>query len=127
MAEKEYIERDSLICQIASKQNRLRSCDDHVWEMNKKHFRGLAWARRLALDAPAADVVEVVHADGSRMKTRKDIRVIRNVQHAKVSSENMIRTYASQGRTAFSTVPTAERRWTVRPTIMSVTKGGERE
>lgn len=61
MAEKEYIERELLIWQIASAQNGLQSCDDRVWDINKKYFKGLAWARRLALDAPAADVVEVRH------------------------------------------------------------------
>jgi hypothetical protein len=56
----EYIEREALEKQIYEAQNELIRNDDRNWNMNRKYFKGLAWARRLLLDAPAADVVEVV-------------------------------------------------------------------
>ena len=120
MAEKEYVERDELESRIKNTSNAGMQTVK-LWNGRKTN----ASDRHTVCQPPMWFPWFTV--DGSRMKTRKDIRVIRNVQHAKVFLENMIRTYASQGRTAFSTVPTAERRWTVRPTIMSVTKGGERE
>ena len=60
MADKEYIERAALEKEIDEAQNELTSNDDRIWYINKPYFKGLAWARRLLLDAPAADVVEVV-------------------------------------------------------------------
>ena len=36
-------------------QESLESNDDKTWEMNKKYYKGLAWALRLVLDAPAAN------------------------------------------------------------------------
>ena len=71
MAEKEYIEREALEKEIDEAQNSLISNDDRIWRMNGKYFKGLAWARRLLLDAPASDVVEVkygtwkLHKNGS--------------------------------------------------------------
>jgi hypothetical protein len=63
MAEKEYIERKALVEEIREAQRRLESCDDIKWERNKPYFKGLAWAHRIVLDAPAADVVEVRHGE----------------------------------------------------------------
>lgn len=63
MAEKEYIERKALVEEIRKAQRRLESCDDIKWERNKPYFKGLAWAHRIVLDAPAADVVEVKHGE----------------------------------------------------------------
>lgn len=62
MDEKEWVERKALVEEIREAQRRLESCDDIEWERNKPYFKGLAWAHRIVLDAPAADVVEVVHA-----------------------------------------------------------------
>lgn len=56
----EYIERETLRKEIEKAQTSLESNDDKVWNRNKPYFKGLAWANRLILDAPAADVVEVV-------------------------------------------------------------------
>ena len=58
----EYIEREALREEIQIAQEGLESDNDIVWEMNKKYFAGLAWAHRLVLDAPAADVAPVVRA-----------------------------------------------------------------
>ena len=57
----EYIEREALLAQITEAQVSLESDNDAVWELNKKYFKGLAWAHRLVLDTPAADVAPVVH------------------------------------------------------------------
>lgn len=59
MDEKEWVERKALVEEIREAQRRLESCDDIKWERNKPYFKGMAWAHRIVLDAPAADVVEV--------------------------------------------------------------------
>jgi hypothetical protein len=69
MADKEYIEREALEKQIDEAQNKLISNDDRIWNMNRKYFKGLAWARRLLLDAPTADVVEVRRGEWKRYMT----------------------------------------------------------
>lgn len=57
----EYIEREALLTQIKEAQASLESGIDAIWEMNRKYFKGLAWAHRLILDASAVDVAPVVH------------------------------------------------------------------
>ena len=56
---KEYIERGALEKEIDKAQELLKNQHPRLWYVNKKYFQGLAWARRLLLDAPATDVVEV--------------------------------------------------------------------
>lgn len=60
MSEKEYIEREAAINEIKAAQVALESDNDAVWEMNKKYFKGLAWAHNILLNIPAADVAPVV-------------------------------------------------------------------
>ena len=57
---KEYIEREAVLRETYKAQDELESNDDKVWRRNKPYFKGLAWANRIILDTPAADVVEVV-------------------------------------------------------------------
>jgi hypothetical protein len=56
----EYIEREALIREIKTAQETLQSDDDLLWELNKKYHSGLAWAHRIVLESPAADVAPVV-------------------------------------------------------------------
>ena len=55
----EYIEREAVLRETYKAQDELESNDDKVWRRNKPYFKGLAWANRIILDTPAADVVEV--------------------------------------------------------------------
>jgi hypothetical protein len=57
---KEYIKREAVLRETYKAQDELESNDDKVWRRNKPYFKGLAWANRIILDTPAADVVEVV-------------------------------------------------------------------
>lgn len=68
MAEKEYIDRDAVVKEIRAAQRKLESNDDNLWEINKPYFKGLAWAHRIVLDAPAAAVAPVVQAVWSENK-----------------------------------------------------------
>ena len=65
---KEYIERGALEKKIDKAQELLKNQHPRLWYVNKKYFQGLAWARRLLLDAPAADVVEVVRCKNCKFK-----------------------------------------------------------
>lgn len=49
----DLISRTELIQEIKKAQKSLESNDDKTWKMNKKYYKGLAWALRLILDAPA--------------------------------------------------------------------------
>lgn len=49
----DLISRSKLIDEIKKAQKSLESSEDKTWEMNKKYYKGLAWALRLILDAPA--------------------------------------------------------------------------
>ena len=60
---KEYIEREAVIQEIMNAQASLESNIDKEWTKNKPCFKGLAWANRIILDAPAADVAPVVHGE----------------------------------------------------------------
>jgi hypothetical protein len=63
----EYIEREALISEIKTAQETLQSDDDLLWELNKKYHSGLAWAHRIVLESPAADVAPKVNdAEGGR-------------------------------------------------------------
>ena len=57
----EYIEREALIREIKTAQEALQSDDDLLWELNKKYYAGLAWAHRIVLESPAADVAPKVN------------------------------------------------------------------
>ena len=52
----DLISRSKLIEEIKKAQESLESNDDRTWEMNKKYYKGLAWALRLILDAPAIEM-----------------------------------------------------------------------
>ena len=52
----DLISRSKLIEEIKKAQESLESNDDKTWEMNKKYYKGLAWALRLILDAPAIEM-----------------------------------------------------------------------
>lgn len=54
------IDADKLDGKIDFEQQTLKSDNDKIWQMNKGYFKGLAWARRLLIDAPTVDAVEVV-------------------------------------------------------------------
>lgn len=56
----EYIEREAVLRETYKAQDELESNDDKVWRRNKPYFKGLAWANRIILDTPAADVVKVI-------------------------------------------------------------------
>ena len=73
----EYIEREALIAEIAKAQVSLESNNDVIWELNEKYFAGLAWARRLALDAPVADVAPVVHGRWDGEKDHGEFREVK--------------------------------------------------
>ena len=60
--EKRLIDANALIADIAKAQDELITNNDALWQINQKYYKGLAWAHRLALDAPTVDAVEVVHA-----------------------------------------------------------------
>lgn len=56
----DLISRSALLELITNAQKLLETDNDRLWEKNKPIFKGLAWAHRLVLDAPAVDAVEVV-------------------------------------------------------------------
>ena len=56
----DYIEREAVVQSIMKAQELLESNIDKEWTKNKPCLKGLAWANRIILDTPAADVVEVV-------------------------------------------------------------------
>ena len=58
--EKRLIDANALIADIAKAQDELITNNDALWQINQKYYKGLAWAHRLALDAPTVDAVEVV-------------------------------------------------------------------
>lgn len=58
-----YVSRAYLESEIDTAQQSLESNDDKVWSRNKDYFKGLVWARRILLDAPAEDVKKVVHGE----------------------------------------------------------------
>jgi hypothetical protein len=60
---KEYIEREAVLKEIYAAQESLESNNDKEWSRNKPYFKGLAWANRIILDTPAADVVKVVRCE----------------------------------------------------------------
>ena len=62
MAERKLIYADELDAEMQKAQESLESNSDHVWELNKGHHAGIAWARRLCADAPAVDATPVAHA-----------------------------------------------------------------
>lgn len=57
----ELVNRKYLIDEIAKAQTSLETDNDAMWAINQKYYKGLAWAHRLVIDAPAADVKEVVY------------------------------------------------------------------
>lgn len=57
----DLISRDKLVQKIKDAQDSLMSNDDKTWEMNKNYFKGLSWAHRMTLDAPAEDAELVRH------------------------------------------------------------------
>ena len=61
-----YIDADKLEKEIDNAQNSLQTNDDKLWDLNKPYFKGLCWARRLLIDQPTADVVEVVRCKGCK-------------------------------------------------------------
>lgn len=60
---KEYIEREVAIQNIIKAQESLESNIDKEWTKNKPCFKGLAWANRIILETPAADVTPIVHGE----------------------------------------------------------------
>lgn len=63
-----YIDADALVEEIRKAQISLETNNDALWNINQKYYKGLAWAHRLTLDAPIADVREVKNGE------RKEIR-----------------------------------------------------
>lgn len=82
MAEKEYIERGALHRAIEEAQIKLESNDDKVWSRNKPYYKGLAMARAILNEAPAA-VVEVRHGRWKKVYQNKIATVYEcsNCQH----------------------------------------------
>lgn len=76
LAMAEYIEREALREEIKIAQEGLESDNDIVWEMNKKCFAGLAWAHRLVLDAPAADVALVVRCRECKRRNKQQCPLV---------------------------------------------------
>ena len=60
---KEYIEREAVVQDIIKAQESLESDIDKEWTKNKPCFKGLAWANRIILETPAADVEPVQHGE----------------------------------------------------------------
>lgn len=54
----DLISRAKLVEEISRAQSSLETNDPQKWELNKKYYKGLAWAHRLVLDAPAVDFDE---------------------------------------------------------------------
>lgn len=52
----DLISREALLKQTMEAQETLKSDNDSMWERNRGYFKGLAWANRLILDAPAVDI-----------------------------------------------------------------------
>lgn len=52
----ELISREFVLREIEAAQKSLESDNDVVWELNKKFFKGLAWANRIIRDAPAIEI-----------------------------------------------------------------------
>lgn len=50
----DLISRSLLDAELQKAQESLESGDDSVWKRNRGHFKGLAWARRIAQSIPAA-------------------------------------------------------------------------
>ena len=54
-----YIDADKLIEEIDLAQEELKTNNDALWEIRKKTYKALCRLRRMVLDMPVADVVEV--------------------------------------------------------------------
>lgn len=51
-----YIDADAVIKEIDAAQDSLEFNNDEMWEINRKYYKGLCWARRIIEDQPTADV-----------------------------------------------------------------------
>lgn len=49
----DLISRQKVVEEIKKAQENLQSDNDKTWEMNKKYYKGLAWALRIILDTPS--------------------------------------------------------------------------
>ena len=56
-----YVDAELLEKAIDDAQISLETNNDMMWEINKPYYKGLAWARGILRDQPAADVAEVKH------------------------------------------------------------------
>lgn len=68
----EYIDREAVDNKIREALKELETDDDRMWRINKPYFKGLVWARRILLDEPVADVVEVVRCKECRYCQKLD-------------------------------------------------------
>lgn len=57
----DLISRSLLDAELQKAQKSLEANNDYVWARNQGHHKGLAWARRITLDAPAVDAEPVLH------------------------------------------------------------------
>lgn len=51
-----YIDADLATLEIEQAQENLLTTNDALWEMNKKYFKGLAWAHAIVDEIPTANV-----------------------------------------------------------------------
>jgi hypothetical protein len=57
----ELVNRKYLIDEITKAQTSLETDNSAMWEINQKYHKGLSWAHRIVIDAPAVEAREVVH------------------------------------------------------------------
>lgn len=85
---KEYIDREAVLKEIYVAQESLETNNDKMWNINKRYFKGLAWANRIILDTPSADVTEVRHGKWFLLDECANAGVYCSVCHKKVYKEH---------------------------------------